>query len=422
MMNLFDEFQWRGQVYESTEGLREAFANEKIAGYIGFDPTAPSLHAGSLLTIMGLVRLQRFGHTPIAVAGGGTGLIGDPKISAERPMISKEEVLFNVEGIKDQLSHFLDFNSRTNPAIMVNNAEWLTTISVTDFLRDVGKHFSVNNMIAKETVKRRMEGEGISYTEFSYMLLQSYDYLKLFEKYHCTLQMGGSDQWGNITSGVDLIRKIHSARAHALVWPLLLTSSGVKFGKTESGAVWLDPGRTSPYRFYQFWLNMDDRDVINYLKYFTLLNQTEIESQEASLKASPEKREAQRTLAREVTRLVHGDDALRKAEQASKILFGEEIGNLSLSDLLEVFAEIPSAQIEKTTLNGEGMGIADVVTAAGLTQSKGEARRLLQGGGIYLNNQRVTDLKRTVTLKDTFEGQAFVLRKGAREYRLVKVV
>jgi tyrosyl-tRNA synthetase len=422
MMNLFDEFQWRGQVYESTEGLREAFANEKVAGYIGFDPTAPSLHAGSLLTIMGLVRLQRFGHTPIAVAGGGTGLIGDPKLTAERPMISKEEVLFNVEGIKNQLSHFLDFNSRINPAVMVNNADWLTTISLTDFLRDIGKHFSVNNMIAKETVKRRMEGEGISYTEFSYMLLQSYDYLKLFEIHHCTLQMGGSDQWGNITSGVDLIRKIHGARAHALVWPLLLTSSGVKFGKTEGGAVWLDPKRTSPYRFYQFWLNMEDRDAVSYLKYFTMLNQTEIESLEASLKTNPEKREAQRTLAREVTRMVHGDDALRKAEQASQILFGEEIGNLSLSDLLEVFAEAPSARIEKTALSGEGMAIMDVVTAAGLTQSKGEARRLLQGGGIYLNNQRVTDLKRTITLNDTFEGQAFVLRKGAREYRLVKVV
>jgi tyrosyl-tRNA synthetase len=422
MMNLFDEFQWRGQVYESTEGLKEAFANEKIAGYIGFDPTASSLHAGNLLTVMGLVRLQRFGHTPIAVAGGGTGLIGDPKLSAERPMISKEEVLFNVEGIKKQLSHFLDFNSQTNPAIMVNNADWLTTVSLTDFLRDVGKHFSVNNMIAKETVKRRMEGEGISYTEFSYMLLQSYDYLKLFEKYHCTLQMGGSDQWGNITSGVDLIRKIHGARTHALVWPLLLTSSGVKFGKSEGGAIWLDPGRTSPYRFYQFWFNMEDRDAISYLKYFTLLNQIEIEALEASLKSHPEKREAQRALAQEVTRMVHGDGALRKAEQASKILFGEEIGNLSLSDLLEVFAEAPSAQTEKTALSGEGMGIADVVTAVGLTQSKGEARRLLQGGGIYLNNQRVTDLKRTVTLKDTFEGQAFVLRKGAREYRLVKVV
>ncbi|MBN1188250.1 MAG: tyrosine--tRNA ligase [Dehalococcoidales bacterium] len=421
MSNVFDEFQWRGQVYEVTEGLRESFENEKVTAYIGFDPTAPSLHAGNLLTVMGLVRIQQYGHTPIAVAGGGTGLIGDPKMSSERPMISKDEVLSNLEGIKEQLGRFLDFDSKTNPAIMVNNADWLTTTSLTDFLRDVGKHFSVNNMIAKETVKRRLEGEGISYTEFSYLLLQSFDYLKLFEKYKCTLQMGGSDQWGNITSGVDLIRKVHGAKAHALVWPLLMNANGTKFGKSEGGAIWLDAGRTSPYRFYQFWINADDKDVINYLKYLTLLTQPEIEALASSLENQPEKREAQKALAREVTRFVHGQDALDKAEKASRILFGEEISGLGLQDVLDIFAGVPSVQIESARITGEGMGIADLVASSGLTQSKGEARRLVQSGGIYLNNQRINDLKFMVTIEIAVEGQALVLRKGQKEYRLVKI-
>ena len=421
-MNVYDEFKWRGLVYDSTEGMRETFETEKITAYIGFDPSASSLHAGNLLTIMGLVRLQKFGHTPIAVAGGGTGLIGDPSgKSNERKMLTKEEVNFNLEGIKAQLSRFLDFNAKANPAVMVNNADWLTTISLTDFLRDVGKHFSVNTMIAKETVKRRLEAEGISYTEFSYLLLQSYDFLKLYEKYHCTLQMGGSDQWGNITSGVDLIRKIHGAKAHALVFPLLTTSGGSKFGKTESGAVWLDAGRTSPYRFYQFWLNAEDKEAVNYLKYFTLISQPEIEALAVSLADSPEKREVQRKLAQEITRLVHGDEALRKAEQASRILFGEAISNLSLRDVLEVFADAPSVNLSKSQFEGAGLSVVDVVASAGLAQSKGEAKRLIQGGGVYLNNIRVSDVKNTVTLNEAVEGQALILRKGQKEYRLVRL-
>jgi tyrosyl-tRNA synthetase len=421
-MNVFDEFKWRSLVYDATEGLREAFETEKIAAYIGFDPSASSLHAGNLLAIMGLVRLQHFGHTPIAVAGGGTGLIGDPSgKSQERKMLSKEDVNFNLEGIKEQLSRFLDFQSASNPAVMVNNADWLTTVSLTDFLRDVGKHFSINTMIAKESVKRRLEGEGISYTEFSYLLLQSYDFLKLYENYHCTLQMGGSDQWGNITSGTDLIRKIHGVKAHALVFPLLTTSSGSKFGKTESGAIWLDAKRTSPYRFYQFWLNSEDKEVVNYLKYFSLLSRVEIEEMAASLTSAPEKREAPRKLAQAVTRLVHGEAALKKAEQASKILFGGEIGDLGLQDLLDVFADVPSASLSKNLLSAEGCNIADIIVASGLVPSKGEAKRLIQGGGIYLNNQRVQDNQRSVTLNDAIEGQAFVLRKGAKEYRLVKL-
>jgi tyrosyl-tRNA synthetase len=421
-MSVFDEFKWRGMVYDVTEGLEQSFASEKITAYIGFDPSASSLHVGSLLPIMGLVHLQRYGHTSIAVAGGGTGLIGDPSgKTLERKLLTKDEVNSNLEGIKAQLGRFLDFNSITNPAKMVNNADWLTTTSITDFLRDIGKHFSVNTMIAKETVKRRLEGDGISYTEFSYLLLQSYDYLKLFEKYHCTLQMGGSDQWGNITSGIDLIRKVHEAKAHALVFPLLTTSSGTKFGKTEAGTVWLDPVRTSPYRFYQFWFNAEDKDVIIQLKYFTLLSQAEIEALAQSLAAQPEKREANRKLAQEVTRLVHGEEALKKAEQASKVLFGEAIQNLSLQDALDIFSDVPSTQVEKSLLSGEGMSLIDLVAASGLAQSKGEAKRLMQGGGIYLNNIRVNDLKYQVTLNNTLEGQALVLRKGAKEYRLVKL-
>jgi tyrosyl-tRNA synthetase len=335
--------------------------------------------------------------------------------------MSKEEVLTNVEGIKEQLKRFLDFDSRTNPAILVNNADWLTTVSLTDFLRDVGKHFSINNMIAKESVKRRLEQEGISYTEFSYLLLQAYDYLILYEKYHCTLQMGGSDQWGNITAGVDLIRKVHGAKAHALVWPLLTTSGGTKFGKTEGGAIWLDARQTSPYRFFQFWLNTEDKDVISYLKYFTLLSKPEIESLAESMASSPERREAQRKLAQEITRFVHGQAELEKAERASSILFGEEVHDLSLQDVLEVFADVPSVQLAKNQFDTDGMPLVDLVVAAGLAQSKAEARRLVQGGGVYVNNLRLNDPKSPVSLKDSIEGRALIVRKGQREYRLVRL-
>jgi tyrosyl-tRNA synthetase len=421
--SFFDEMEWRGLVYSATAGMREAFAMENVTAYIGFDPTAPSLHVGNLLTVMGLVRLQHFGHTPIAVAGGGTGLIGDPSgKTTERPLLSKEAVLSNIEGIKKQLQPFLDFEAKTNPARMVNNADWLTTTSVTDFMRDIGKHFSVNALISKESVKRRMEAEGISYTELSYILLQSFDYLTLFERYHCTLQMGGSDQWGNITAGVDLIRRVHGATAHALVYPLLTTSSGAKMGKSEEGAIWLDADRTSPYEFYQYLLNADDRDVVSYLKALTLLPRGRIEELAASVQSHPEKREAQRELARDVTGRVHGSESVRRAEMASKVLFGEAIANLSLRDVMEVFRQAPSVQIAGTEFAGAGMPLVDLAVKAGLAQSKGEARRLIEGGGVYLQNVRVTDVKRIVSLSDAIEGQAMVLRKGQKEYRLVRVL
>ena len=422
-MNVFDEFEWRGLVQSATDGLRELMAKETITAYIGFDPTDASLHVGNLLTIMGLVRIQRYGHTPIAVAGGGTGLIGDPSGKAtERPLLSKHDVARNLEGIKEQLRRFLDFDSKTNPALMVNNADWLTTTPVTDFLRDIGKHFSVNALIAKESVKRRMEQEGISYTEFTYVLLQSFDFLTLFDRYNCVLQMGGSDQWGNITAGVDLIRRVHGRAAHALVWPLLTTSTGAKMGKSEQGAVWLDPKRTSPYRFYQYLLNTDDRDVVTYLKFLTLLTKPEIEELAGSVASHPEKREAQKRLAKEVTVVVHGEQALSKAVQASEVLFGGDAGNLELQDILDIFSEAPSVQVRKDRFAGEGLSIADLVAASGLSQSKGEARRLIEGGGIYLQNVRVSDAKQLVSLSDAIEGQAFVLRKGQKDYRLIRIL
>src|SRR5438067_2937393 len=300
MTNLFDELQWRGLVSEATEHLADAFTKERVTGYIGFDPTASSLHVGSLLTMMGLARLQRFGHTPIAIVGGGTGMIGDPSGKAqERLLLTREQIDENVAAIRQQLSRILDFDARGNAARIVNNAEWLASFDLLGFLRDTGKHFTVNYMLQKESVNRRLENEeGISYTEFSYLLLQARDFLELFDRYGCTLQMGGSDQWGNITAGIELIRKLRATRAHGLVWPLMTTAAGAKFGKTEVGTIWLDAARTSPFKFYQFWLNTDDRDVIHYLKYFTFLARDEIAALEETTRTSPEKREAQRVLAR----------------------------------------------------------------------------------------------------------------------------
>src|SRR6187401_336838 len=301
-MGLYEELEWRGMVSEKTEGLREALAAGTITAYIGFDPTADSLHVGSLLTMMGLARLQRFGHSPIAIVGGGTGMIGDPKPNQERPLLSREDIERNVAGIQPQLARLLDFDSTTNPARIIKNADWLASFDLLGFLRDTGKLFTVNYLLQKEAVSRRLESEeGISFTEFSYPLLQARDYLELFDRFTCTLQMGGSDQWGNITAGIELVRKLRGARVHGLVWPLMTTAAGTKFGKTETGTVWLDPQRTSPFRFYQFWLNTDDRDVVPYLKSFTFLDRAAIDALDEATRTAPELRGAQRVLAREVT-------------------------------------------------------------------------------------------------------------------------
>jgi tyrosyl-tRNA synthetase len=427
-VNVFDEFEWRGLVYDATPGLRELLDREKLTAYIGFDPTAASLHVGSLLPIMGLARLQRFGHSPIAIAGGGTGMIGDPSgKTQERQLLTLEKVEENLQGIKAQLARFLDFEAKENPARIVNNADWLATVPLIDFLRDTGKYFSVNQMMAKESVRRRLEGEeGLSYTEFSYMLLQAYDFLVLYDRHGCRLQMGGSDQWGNITAGADLIRRLRGEGAdeklaHGLVFPLVTTSSGVKFGKTEAGTIWLDPALTSPFRFYQFWINTDDRDVVHYLKSFTWLTREEIAELEEKVRSAPQEREAQKRLAREVTRMVHGDEALAKAERATAVLFGAEIAELEPAEVRDIFADVPSVEIAKARLEGEGLPMADLLVASGLVPSKGEARRAIQGGGIYLNNVRVGEDKRTATLADALGGELIVLRKGRKEYRLARI-
>jgi tyrosyl-tRNA synthetase len=424
MKNLYDELVWRGLVYDATEGLAELFAKESMTGYIGFDPTASSLHVGSLLTVMGLARLQRFGHTPIAIVGGGTGMIGDPSgKSQERVLLSAEQIEINVAGIRKQLERFLDFDAPGHAAHIVNNAEWLGTIDLLSFLRDAGKHFTVNYMLQKESVSRRLESEdGISFTEFSYVLLQAYDFVQLFDRYGCVVQLGGSDQWGNITAGIDLIRKLRAQKAHGLVWPLMMTASGVKFGKTEAGAVWLDPERTSPFRFYQFWLNTDDREVVAYLKFFTFLERAAIDELEALTKSTPEKREAQRVLAREVTGLVHGSEQVARAEHASSVLFGEDIATLDVTDVLSVFADVPSTELPAGDFAGEGIAIVDLLSRVQLVPSKSEARRLVQSGGAYVNNRRLADPQTRVTQHDAIGGRLLVLRKGQRQQHLVRLV
>ena len=398
--------------------MREALAAGPVTGYIGFDPTAPSLHVGSLLPLMGLARLQRAGHSPIAIAGGGTGMIGDPKPTQERPLVSREEIERNVAGIAPQLAKFLDFNAPTNAARVVNNADWLASFDLLGFLRETGKHFTVNYLLQKEAVKRRLEGEGISFTEFSYPLLQARDYLELFDRYHCTLQMGGSDQWGNITAGIDLVRKVRGRKVHGIVMPLITTASGVKFGKTEAGAVWLDPNLTSPFRFYQFWLNVDDRDVITYLKFFTFQTRDEIGELERAAAEQPERREAQRSLARTVTAMVHGEEQVARAERAAALLFGEDLASAPLEDVLMVFDDAPSSDV---VMPPDGLTVVDLLTATKLAASRSEAVRLVKGNGIYVNNVRSSDERARLTAAQAIGGQVFVLRKGRRDQHVVRI-
>jgi tyrosyl-tRNA synthetase len=418
-MDLHGELEWRGLVYGATDGLRDAL-RDRVTLYIGFDPTAASLHVGSLLPIMALARAQRCGHSPIALVGGGTGLIGDPSgKTAERMLLTVARVEENVTGIRAQLTRFLDFDSNENPARLVNNAEWLTKLGAVEFMRDVGKHFTVNAMLARESVKRRIESEdGISYTEFSYALLQAYDFLVLHERFNCTVQMGGSDQWGNIVSGMDLIRRVRGSKAHGLVMPLITTSSGSKFGKTESGTIWLDPELTRPYEFYQFWFNVDDRDAVKYLKFFTFLPQERIVALEAAVRKEPEHRAAQRELAREVTRIVHGDAAVRDAEAAAQALFrGDLITRGTLDQIKQVLANVPASTIAYAV----SWSVVELLASSGVTSSKGEAARLIRGGGIYVNDRRITDEKEQLSPDQAIEGQLFVIRKGKKDNFLVHI-
>src|SRR5688572_11379329 len=422
MSDLFSELQWRGLVSDATQGAKELLARETVTAYCGFDPTAPSLHAGSLMQIMSLARLQRAGHSPIALVGGGTGLIGDPSgKTVERALQSKDAVDENVRGIQSQLERFLDFKAPRNPARLVDNGEWLNTMSAMEFLRDVGKYFTVNYLLAKESVNRRLESEeGISYTEFSYSLLQAYDFLVLHDRYTCRLQVGGSDQWGNIVAGTDLIRKLRATQAHGVVTPLLTTASGVKFGKTETGAVWLDAERTSPFQFYQFWLNAEDRDVVSYLKFFTFKSQEEITELERETQEHPERRTAQRELAREMTAIVHSPDHVVRAERAAAVLFGGSLADATVDEVLMVFGDAPSISVQRASLES-GMGVADLAVKAGLAASKGEAGRLIKQGGLYVNDRRLNDERGQITMADAIGRSVIVLRKGQRERRIVKI-
>ena len=421
--DLLAELSWRGMLYQHTDALPEALARGRVTGYCGFDPTAPSLHVGNLVPVMGLVHLQRAGHRPIPMVGGGTGMIGDPSgKSVERQLNTPETVEANVRGIRAQLERFLDF-SGTHGARLYDNAEWLRELDAISFLRDVGKHFTVNYMLQKEAVESRLSSEGgISYTEFSYMLLQAYDYLQLYRREGVTLQIGGSDQWGNITAGTTLVRKVEGVEAHALTFPLVANASGTKFGKTEAGAVWLDPERTSPYQFYQFWIHTDDRDVPRYLRLFTLLPKGEIEALERAAAEHPERREAQQALARDVTARVHGEDAARAAAEVSALLFGRgDPTALSPAALEALRREVPFVELPADVLAGGEVDALDLFVTAKLAASRGAAKRLLEQGGMYVNGRRLSAGDRQITATSLLPGGYLLLRKGAREYALVRV-
>ena len=421
-MSLFDELSWRGFVKQTThDELPEILEKERLTLYCGFDPTADSLHIGSLLPIMGLAHFQRHGHRPIALLGGGTGLIGDPSgKTQERSMLQLDDVAHNVAGIRKQLEHFLDF-SGDNAASLLNNADWLCKVNLLDFLRDIGKHFSINMMLHRDSVRMRLEDRdhGISYTEFSYILLQSYDFLYLNENYDCRLQIGGADQWGNIVSGMDLARRLRSASTYGLTFPLVTKADGSKFGKSEGGNIWLDANRTSPYKFYQFWMNQSDTDVGRYLRYFTFLSQKEVEELDKQIEEAPHERAAQRKLAAEVTRLVHGETALANAIAASKAMFGGDLTVLDERTLHELFDEMPSAELPHALL-AEELPLLEVLLKAGVFKSKGEARRLLRNGGLYANNQRVDAEDQKMTASFLLAGNMSVIRTGKKNYHLLK--
>lgn len=420
--SFLEELSWRGLISDQTEGLNELLSSQQISAYIGFDPTADSLHIGSLLPIMVLVHLQRHGHRPIALVGGATGMVGDPSgKSKERNLLDHERLEHNVRCIRAQLEQFLDFERAENPALMTNNADWLGGMGFIEFMRDVGKHFPLGYMLGKESVKRRIEGAGISFTEFSYMLLQAYDFAHLYSAEGCHLQLGGSDQWGNVTAGIELIRRMSGGKGHGLVFPLITSSSGEKFGKTADGAVWLDAQKTSPYQFYQYWLNCPDADVEHYLKCFTLMSRPEVIALMSEHQEAPHKRHAQRTLAQDVTRRVHGQLALEQAERASMAMFGGSISALSAREIEEVFAEVPSTQLSRAELEVEVTTVGDLLVRCDLCKSKGEAKRLIAGGGVRLNDQVATDARDPVSLDAAFDGRLIVIKKGGKRYHLVRV-
>ncbi|MGK4580429.1 tyrosine--tRNA ligase [Kitasatospora sp. HPMI-4] len=418
MTDIVDELRWRGLIALSTDedALRKAFADGPVTFYCGFDPTAPSLHLGNLVQILTMRRIQQAGNLPLGLVGGATGLIGDPKPTAERVLNDPEVVAGWVDRLRGQISRFLDFEGEY-AARMVNNLDWTSEMSAISLLRDVGKYFRVNNMIAKEAVARRLNSDaGISYTEFSYQILQGMDYLELNRRYGCTLQTGGSDQWGNLTAGTDLIRKAEGKSVHALATPLIVKADGTKFGKTESGTVWLDPELTTPYAFYQFWLNADDRDVSNFLRIFSFRSREEIEELERETAERPAARLAQRALAEELTTLVHGAEQYERAVAASKALFGQgDLAELEPATLAAALAEVPKATVS------ELLPIVDLLVEAGLAPSRKGARRTINEGGAYLNNAKVTDEEATPTAADLLHGRWLVLRRGKRNLAAIEL-
>jgi tyrosyl-tRNA synthetase len=425
-MTLLEDLQWRGLFADCTDtaGLGDRMGKSPISVYCGFDPTASSLHVGNLVPLLALRRFQLAGHRPIALAGGATGMIGDPSgKSAERNLQTPEQIEHNIAGVKQQLAKFLDFEVSSNPARLVNNRDWFAPITYLDFLRDVGKHFTINWMTAKDSVRARLESEnGISYTEFSYMLLQAYDFYHLRQTLGCELQVGATDQWGNITAGTELIRRKSGATAWGLVFPLLTKADGTKYGKSADGAVYLDPKRTSTYRFYQFFVQTDDADVIKLLKVLTFVPRAEIEELERELVANAAARSAQKRLAREMTTLVHGNDAYEESLRASELLFGGDAAGVSETALRDIAAEVPGKELPRTTFDAAGINLVELLASTGLSPSKGQARKDIEGGGIYVNNVRTAELTRNVGTGDLLHGRYVLLRKGKRNYLLVQAV
>jgi tyrosyl-tRNA synthetase len=421
-MNLIEDLRWRGLLAQSTDEAALAESLKKpLTVYVGFDPTAPSLHVGNLVVLLVLRRFQLAGHNPLALVGGATGLVGDPSgKNEERTLNSSDTVSEWVGRIKEQVSVFLDFNKSKNPAKVVNNLDWTAPLSAIEFLRDIGKHFSVNQMLARDSVASRLEAGGISYTEFSYQVLQSYDYLELFRRYNCTLQLGGSDQWGNIVAGLDLIRRVEQGSGHALTVPLLTKADGTKFGKTAGGSVWLDPEMTSPYAFFQYWLNTDDKDVINFLKVFSFKSHEEITKLEKNHLENPGLREAHRELARELTTLVHTKEVADRVESAAKALFGQgDLTELDLITLKSALSELPQTKVSSLE---EIPTWVDLITATGVVESKSAARRIVKEGGAYLNNEKISGEDFRPSKSDFLCGKYAVLRKGKRDLAAIELV
>lgn len=423
-MDIIEDLTWRGLIADCTDvdELQKRLARGPITLYAGFDPTADSLHIGNLVPLLALRRFQLAGHQPIALAGGATGLIGDPSgRTAERQLLTPDALQHNISQVKEQLGRLLDFDTGPAPARLLDNASWILPITFLEFLRDAGKFFSVNMMIAKESVRARMSEReaGISYTEFSYMLIQAYDFYHLRDQFNCELQIGGSDQWGNITAGIDLCRKKASAQAWGLTLPLVTNADGSKFGKSVAGAIWLNRAKTSAYRFYQYFVQTDDRDVIRFLKYFTFLSRPEIEELARNHAEHPETRQAQRVLAREVTTLIHGEQATRDCISASEVLFGGDLKDVSEASFAEVVGEAPVHAITPGELSDEGIPLVDILARSGLSKSKGFARKEIPQGGIYLNNLRETDIQRRLTANDLLFGKYILLRKGKRNFLVI---